>query len=101
MKRFLLCPRCKQKHRIGECPIKPRKESKTNSQYDYKWHSIRGAFLRLHPNCSICGKPAEVVHHILPVSNYPELRYNWENLQALCNVCHARIHSPRKKKRAG
>ena len=98
MKRFVYCNRCGKSHRVGECPNKPAVKQPSNKGYDSRWHTLRNAFLKLHPNCR-CGREAVEVHHILPVRDYPELKYSWENLEALCKVCHARIHSPRKKKR--
>ena len=36
--------------------------------------------------------PAEVVHHIYPVDEYPELAYDTRNLIALSRAAHNRLH---------
>ena len=36
--------------------------------------------------------PAEMVHHIYPVRDYPELEFVAWNLVALCNKQHNKIH---------
>jgi len=97
MKRYFYCQRCKKVHRVGECPSKTRKPKKADSIYNQEWKRLRDAFLKLNPKCS-CGRDAIEVHHILPVKEYPELAYTWGNLKSVCKVCHARIHSTRKKK---
>jgi 5-methylcytosine-specific restriction protein A len=65
--------------------------------YDRAWQRVRGAFLKAHPLCVECerrGKvrPAEVVHHLKPVEDFPELRLKWSNLEGLCRDCHERHH---------
>lgn len=51
------------------------------------WRKKRAAVLREHPFCSICGKPATEVDHIIPLrkggtdDNF--------NLRALCKKCHS------------
>jgi len=47
--------------------------------------------------CERCGRPADHVHHkvYLTAENYrdPDVAYNWENLEALCQACHNREHN--------
>lgn len=46
--------------------------------------------------CLCCGRKFEnhlEVHHIMPVSKYPELATVPENLASLCQQCHARYHT--------
>lgn len=45
--------------------------------------------------CLCCGKKFEnhlEVHHIMPISKYPELASVPENLASLCQKCHAKYH---------
>lgn len=46
--------------------------------------------------CEECGKPAEMVHHIVPITpkniSDPKITLSFENLMALCNECHSRKH---------
>ena len=45
--------------------------------------------------CLCCGKKFKnhlEVHHIMPISKYPDLATTPENLASLCQKCHARYH---------
>lgn len=42
--------------------------------------------------------PAEMVHHIRPISERPDLALRLDNLQSICLVCHAAAH-PEKYRR--
>ena len=45
--------------------------------------------------CTCCNKTFKnhlEIHHIMPVSKYPELAYDPENLVSLCQKCHAKYH---------
>ena len=61
------------------------------------WRRLARAFL-ISKNyiCEICGKPAELAHHIKRItpSNIcnPEITLNADNLQAVCIECHNTIH---------
>lgn len=35
---------------------------------------------------------AEMVHHIIPISERPDLALELSNLRSLCNICHAQEH---------
>lgn len=55
------------------------------------WKNLRKYFLSRHPICNRCAREAaSVVHHIKPAREHPELRFNIENLEALCGSCHNR-----------
>lgn len=46
--------------------------------------------------CQCCGRKFErhlEIHHIMPVSRFPELVCEPENLISLCQQCHARYHA--------
>lgn len=42
--------------------------------------------------CEVCGKQADVMHHIVEKSRCAALRFSEANLAALCNGCHFRHH---------
>ena len=46
--------------------------------------------------CTMCGSPAEEVHHIIHLTpdniNDPNITINPENLKSLCRDCHHRVH---------
>jgi 5-methylcytosine-specific restriction endonuclease McrA len=52
------------------------------------WKNARLAFLSTHPLCNRCGAPASIVHHIKTAREHPELRFDADNLEALCFGCH-------------
>lgn len=63
--------------------------------YDADWERLRRMFLRRNPMCAECKRqgivrPAEEVHHKQSIEDRPDLRLNWENLEALCKPCHSR-----------
>lgn len=68
--------------------------------YDNKWEKFRDWFLSLpgnqicHRCLELCGdvRPSEVVHHIQPVADRPDLRLVEDNCQPLCRSCHEEIH---------
>ena len=64
--------------------------------YDRAWARVRGAFLRAHPICNRCNRPASTAHHIKPVEEAPDLRLLWSNLEALCRDCHEKHHGRMK-----
>lgn len=57
------------------------------------WTTLRNAFLRAHPYCAVCGLVGEQVHHKTPRAVRPDLCYEWDNLQTVCEACHKAIHS--------
>lgn len=89
------------------------KHDKAKDIYKYvyntsRWRKLREAYLMLHPLCEICEKDGKVneateVHHITPISyandelEMKELGYNPNNLMALCEECHHKLHNEMKK----
>ena len=68
--------------------------------YDAKWQRFREWFLSRAGNqyCHRCLEldgeivKAEVVHHIIPVSERSDLRLVPDNCQPLCYQCHTEVH---------
>jgi 5-methylcytosine-specific restriction protein A len=58
--------------------------------YGHHWRMTRARFLRACPTCELCGAPATVAHHIVPLEDGGA--DTWDNLQALCAACHNRVH---------
>lgn len=89
------------------------KHDKAKDIYRYvynttRWKKLREAYLMQHPLCEMCEKDGKVneateVHHITPISNandelgMKELGYNPNNLMALCEECHHKLHNEMKK----
>ncbi len=78
----------------------------TNGFYQSKeWEKCRAGFMQSKNYiCEICGSPATICHHkthLTPANiNDPQIALNWENLQAVCQECHNKIHmttSPTQK----
>lgn len=63
-----------------------------------KWKRKRLCILRrdgyLCVECKKYGRRREAVtvHHILHADEYPELAYDDNNLESLCNACHNKMH---------
>lgn len=79
--------------------------SSTDSAYHRKRHREWRAkvLARAGHKCEICkrygwtdenGLPvaADTAHHVLPVKDYPERRYDVTNGMALCRKCHNQQH---------
>lgn len=62
-----------------------------------EWIKCRSSFLKSkHWLCERCGKAANIVHHkkyITPYNiNDPNITLSWDNLEALCQDCHNKVH---------
>ncbi len=44
--------------------------------------------LEINPDCLLCGKKAQQIHHFKPKSHYGHLRYELLNGISLCMRCH-------------
>lgn len=44
------------------------------------------------PNCEVCAKPTQAGHHFFTKAASAELRYDRDNLVAVCNGCHLKHH---------
>lgn len=61
--------------------------------YDAKWDRLSVAFRKRHPYCLFCAQQgrdtlADLVDHVLPVVDRPDLKHEWKNLAQLCVPCH-------------
>lgn len=70
-----------------------RKHEANAFYYSQEWNELRKAVLRTYGCvCMKCGASNTVmqVDHIKPRSKYPELAWNFDNLQVLCKECNQR-----------
>jgi len=85
---------------------KPRKKYKTDSFYNSaRWQRLRKAYRTRHPLCELClmnGRTtaARLVHHVVEIRDGGSATA-WDNLQSLCNDCHAKMHPDRFKAKGG
>lgn len=56
--------------------------------YSTRWQRISKRYLQEHPLCVRCGRPAQVVDHIVPHRGREQLFWDESNWQALCKPCH-------------
>lgn len=65
------------------------------------WKKVRCAYLSEHPVCERCKalgriRPATQVHHRIHLTEQnvgdPNVSLNFENLESLCDECHAKEH---------
>lgn len=73
-----------------------------HERYDSRWVKVRKMYLNGHRLCEECLKEnkhvkATIVHHKIPVSENENLKYDLENLEAVCASCHNKIHSKMEK----
>ena len=62
-----------------------------------RWQKCRNAFMgSKHYICEHCGRKAVIAHHkthLTPANIHDSnISLNWDNLQALCMDCHAKVH---------
>ena len=62
--------------------------------YSGWWATIRLRQLTQYPMCNRCGVVATVVHHIVPIEA-GGARFDYSNLESLCEPCHRLHHSHR------
>lgn len=46
-----------------------------------------------YSKCEVCGGKMSCLHHFFPKSTASALRYDWDNLVAICQSCHFRHHN--------
>ena len=66
----------------------------TLSRDDPMWYAFRNYILKRDDfKCLACGnKSALHIHHIVPVSENPNLMYDEDNCLTLCSKCHRKKH---------
>ena len=72
-----------------------RRASAAARGYDRHWARARTAHLTEHPLCEDCRQhgrlaPATQVHHLVRVTERPDLMYTPDNMLSLCERCHSR-----------
>lgn len=100
-------PMCRALTSGGRCDEHRRKEYKRYDEsrgdsgqrgYDARWQKVRAMKKRMNPFCEVCLKQGEyvllnVVHHIRPIEEAPELRLSMGNLLSVCSYHHELIHN--------
>lgn len=65
-----------------------------------EWKLLRDRVLQYFKyKCNRCGKIATEVHHKQTLKEAWHLRFQWNNLEALCHDCHDEEHERFKKKK--
>lgn len=72
------------------------RDPESSKRYGRTWKQIRAAFLSANPLCVICKEqdrltPATLAHHKIKLSDGGT--NDWENMAALCQECHSRLHA--------
>jgi len=80
---------------------KPRQTTTKQAGRGHDWRTLSERYRANNPLCEDClgeGRvtPASEVHHIVPISEAPELRLEVGNLVALCQTCHRNRHAPNR-----
>lgn len=80
---------------LTTCPMKERKRSSAKEKKNVL-RLIRIRKINELCGCELCGKELDMrnseLHHIKPISLYPELKLDPENLMLLCHECHVGLH---------
>lgn len=87
------CPECLPHDKHYKRHYERSRGTSAERGYDRQWRKVRAIKLSLNPLCERCFKKdliveATMVHHIKPISKYPELRLVLDNLESMCNPCH-------------
>jgi len=71
--------------------MEPKLEPRRHNSFYYtkEWKKFRMEYIKEHPFCVRCGKPAEIVDHIIPIKDGGALTSE-QNSQSLCWACHSR-----------
>ncbi len=101
--RAYLCPNttgnqngyCEEHQALARQREADRRESAYRRGYDKRWERFRAVYLRKYPLCADCLKAGRLisateVHHIQKLAKHPEMKYDEDNLMALCHQCHSK-----------
>jgi len=82
---------------------RPRRSHGSDPRYQSQpWRRYRATYIARNPLCTVCGAIAEVVDHIKPARQYPDISFfDPSNHQSLCHRCHnskrgRKSHEPRR-----
>lgn len=88
---------CAQHAKVLRQADDARRGSAYSRGYDRGWQRVRNAYLAEHPlcECDECKSTgavvaAEVVDHVQPIADRPDLRLDWSNLRAMSKQHHDR-----------
>jgi 5-methylcytosine-specific restriction enzyme A len=82
--------RCPEHRKQYERAIYRERGSAADRGYGSRWLHFRQMVLRESPLCASCGKAAQEVHHLIPVSGSNDERFfDKTNVVSLCKPCHS------------
>ena len=63
--------------------------------YDARWRGMALKFRKLNPFCLFCDQDGrdsltDLVDHMIPVVDRPDMIHDWKNLAPLCKLCHGK-----------
>jgi 5-methylcytosine-specific restriction protein A len=89
-----------QKTKETKAQYNETRPSSSEQGYGQTWQKIRAHYLKRHPLCEKCEgiTPAVLVHHIKALKEGGT--NDVDNLMALCNACHEKIHGKDRWKRS-
>lgn len=98
-------PRC-DKHQLSYTPKKVYEHHYSDGKHIYssrRWRSLRDQYIKHNPLCEHCKlsqiySPGDMVDHISEIEDGGEV-WDVDNLQTLCNACHARKTGEEVKRR--
>lgn len=73
----------------GKPPVASTTKGSSSARgYGHRWRKASQAFLRAHPRCALCPRPASQVDHVRPHKGDMRLFWDRTNWQGLCASCH-------------
>ena len=91
----------------GVCGCSAKQMTSTVDRgYDSRWRRLSERIRRSNPLCEECLNNNRVtasvdVHHIIPIKDRPDLKYDMNNLVALCRACHVKIEAESRSQVGG
>ncbi len=85
--------RLRQKE-IALKPFHKTNDSFSKLRSSARWQNLRFSVLSEKPICEICGKTGACeAHHIIEAHVDPDLFFDRDNLAAVCEECHKKVHA--------